>query len=380
LQDRFIFKRWLTIVPGVRVDTGMLYNTEGTRMQTLIGFGPRLSLIYDLLHDRTTLIKAHYGRHNDMGNAGIADVGNPQMSSILKRWNPATGSFEEFRRTGGAGSQSFATEVNLKPPKVDEVSVGIHREVTEQTVVGVDYTYRAYGNFWVNGETNQIWDPAGLRVVGFQNGQNQRLYSATTPDDARRDYHGVDLWVRGSPGRWDLTASYTLAFINGNVNEFFENQAYGYNPRLAPLFYGPIAGAPRHYLKGLINYGFEFGLTLGARLQYFSGTPLWKQFQSPEDASYTFYRSPRGTSTGSRNNDPTTWPGFNLPDTFNLDLQIAYSLEKLTGQRIDVIAMLFNLLNLSPATAIETRDGATFGVVTRRPDNLFCEFVIRYRY
>ncbi|MFO0578560.1 MAG: carboxypeptidase regulatory-like domain-containing protein [Polyangia bacterium] len=380
LQDRFVFKRWLTIVPGIRVDTGMLYNTEGVRMQTLVGFGPRLSLIYDLFHDRTTLIKAHYGRHNDMGNAGIADVGNPTMSSIIKRWNPATSSFEDFRRTGGAGSQTFAAEVNLTPPKVDEVSVGVHREVTEQTVVGVDYTYRAYGNFWVNEETNQIWDPAGLRVVGTVNGQSQRLYSATTPSDARRDYHGVDFWVRGNPGRWDMTASYTLAFLNGNVNEFFESQAYRYNPRLSPLFYGPIAGAPRHYLKGLINYAFEFGLTIGARLQYFSGTPQWKQFQSPEDATYTLYRSPRGSSTGSRNNDPTTWADFRLPDTFNLDLQIAYSLEKLTGQRIDIIAMLFNLLNLSPATAIETRDGATFGVVTRRPDNLFCEFVVRYRY
>ena len=173
---------------------------------------------------------------------------------------------------------------------------------------------------------------------------------------------------------------YSLAFTSGTVLDYFETNGYGYNPRLSPLFYGQIAGAPRHYLKGLINYGFEFGLTIGARLQYFSGTPQWKQFQSPEDASYTLYRSPRGSSTGSRINDPTTWADFRLPDTFNLDLQIAYSLEKLTGQRIDIIAMLFNLLNLSPATAIETRDGATFGVVTRRPDNLFCEFVVRYRY
>ena len=40
----------------------------------------------------------------------------------------------------------------------------------------------------------------------------------------------------------------------------------------------------------------DLALTIGARLQYFSGTPQWKQFQSPEDASYTLYRSPRGSS------------------------------------------------------------------------------------
>jgi hypothetical protein len=54
-----------------------------TRIQTLVGFGPRLSLVYDLLHDHTTLLKAHYGRHNDLGNAGIADYTNPTQTSIL---------------------------------------------------------------------------------------------------------------------------------------------------------------------------------------------------------------------------------------------------------------------------------------------------------
>jgi hypothetical protein len=42
--------------------------------------------------------------------------------------------------------------------------------------------------------------------------------------------------------------------------------------------------------------------------------------------------------------------------------------------------MLFNVLNLSPPSGIDTRDGPAFGTVTRRPDNMFCEMVVRYRY
>ena len=379
IQDKYTLMRWLTIVPGLRFDVGVLYNTDGTKLQTLVGFGPRLSAIYDLLHDRTTLIVAHYGRHNDVGNAGIADRGNPTMTSSLQRWDTAAMRFVEQRKTGGAGTQSFATDLNWSPPMVDEASVGVHREVVSQTVVGIDYTFRKYSNFWVNEETNQIWDPAGLRVVGYQNGMRQRLYSASTPSDASRTYHGMDLWLRGSPGNFDLVASYTLAFLNGTVTDLFD-PGYKSNPRLNPLYYGALDGAPKHFLKGIVSYNFDFGLSLGTTLNFYSGAPLWKSFRSPEDNTFTLYRSPRGTSTGTRNNDPTTWADFNLPQTFSLDLQLGYNLKALTTQNIDVIAMLFNVLNTANATGLETRDGAAFGTVTRRPDNFFCEMVVRYRY
>lgn len=380
LQDRFTFRRWLTIVPGMRIDTGLLYDYQGNQLATLLGFGPRLSLIYDLLHDRSTMIEAHYGRHNDVGNAFIADQGNPKQLSILKRWDPATQAFpDKGQISGGAGGQFFKPDT-LAPPAVDEVSVGIHREVIPQAVVGVDYTFRQYSHLWINEETNQIWDPSGTRVVDYVNGQRQRIFYASTPGDAQRTYHGLDLWVKGNPGRWNLAASYTLAFLNGTVSDYFPIDGYYQNPRLNFLFNGPLPDVNRHYLKGLVDYTFPFGLGVGARLQYLSGGYLWKQFQSPQDFSYTLYRSPRGSDTGTRSNDPTTWAEFRLPDTFNLDLQLSFFLEHLTGQKIDLLAMLFNVLNVSPATAIQTRDGTTFGNVTSRPDPFFVEFVVRYRY
>jgi len=380
IQDRYTVGKWLTIVPGLRIDTGYLFDVSGARIQTLLGFGPRLSFVYDLLHDHTTLLKVHYGRHNDLGNAGIADYTNPTQTSVLSRWNPTTSMFDEVRRSGGQGSQRFATDLNMTPPSVDEVSAGVHRQVLDEAVVGIDYTFRHYGHLWVNQEVNLIWDPAGTRIVGYANGQRERIFVADTPSEAQRTYHGVDLWVRGNPGNWDIMASYTLAFLNGTVNDFFESNGFGSNPRLNPLYDGPIAGAYRHYLKALVDYSFDFGLTIGGRLQYYTGLPQWKVFRSPEDQTYTLYRSPRGSSTGTRVNDPTTWASFNLPDTFNLDLQVAYGLKKLTGVNLDLLLMMFNALNLSPAQGIENRDGATFGQVTLRPDVFFAEFVIRYRY
>ncbi|MCS6912794.1 MAG: carboxypeptidase-like regulatory domain-containing protein [Myxococcales bacterium] len=378
IQDRFTFQRYLTVVPGFRIDMGQLFNHEGSRLATLVGYGPRLSFIYDLLHDRSTLLVAHYGRHNDVGNAGIADRGNPTQPAILRRWNPTTQSFEEVRRSGGVAGQTFAQDV--EPPKVDEVSAGIHREVHPLTVAGVDYTYRLYSNLWINREINQIWDPAGTRVVGHVNGQRQQIFEAATPPDARREYHGVDFWVRGTPGRFDVIASYTLSFLRGTVEDYFDPLGYGYNPRLSHYFYGDLPRNYRHYIKALLNYGFDFGLTLGARLQYLTGAPQWKVYRSPEDQSLSLYRSPRGSDPGARVNDPTGWSEFRLPDQFVLDLQVAFSMEKLLKQRIDILAMAFNALSISTPFQLDQRDGPNFGTVTRRTDNIFVELVVRYRY
>jgi hypothetical protein len=376
LQDRYTVGRWLTVVPGMRVDVGQLYDYQSSKLATLVGFGPRLSLVYDLLHDRSTLIEAHYGRHNDVGNAFIAARGNPFQVSQRKQWNPMTNTFDLRTMSGGPGGQVFAE--NLSPPKLDEVGAGVHREVITQLVAGVDYTFRRYSNLWVNEEVNQIWDPAGTRIIGFANGQRQTIYTASTPDEAQRNYHGVDFWLKGNPGNWDIVASYTLSFAEGNVIDYFDG--YGYNARLRPLFYGPLSDNYKHFLKGAVDYHFTFGLDIAVRFQFLTGAPQWKVFQSPEDLSFNLYRSPRGTDTGTRNNDPLTWAEFKLPDQFNMDLELRYSLEKLTRQRIDIMFLAFNILNNAIPNRIDARAGTNYGFITGRLENFLAEFIIRYRY
>src|SRR6185436_9770523 len=135
---------------------------------------------------------------NDVGNAYIADRGNPFQASQLQRFDSASKTFQTTNMSGGTGGQNFAP--NLTPPKLDEVSAGIRREVVTELVLGIDYTYRKYQDMWVNAEVNQLWDPAGLRVIGYANGTRQRIFSADTPDDAQRTYHGLDLWVQGKAG------------------------------------------------------------------------------------------------------------------------------------------------------------------------------------
>ena len=374
-QDRLTIKRYLTVVPGFRLDLGVLRDYEGNRLGTLVGYGPRLSLVYDLLHDRSTLLSAHYGRHNDVGNTFIADRGNPQQLMIQKNWDNASKSFLERNRSGGSGGQLFSEQV--LPPSLDEFSAGIRREVIPELVVGTDYTFRSYSNMWANSEVNQIWDPAGTRIVGYASGERRKIFVAETPEDAQRRYHGLDLWAQGNPGNWSIVASYTLAFTDGTVSDYFSEDRW--NPRLNPLFYGPMSDNYRHTLKGAIDYTFGFGLTVSTRLQFRTGAPQWRVFTNPEDASFTLYRSPRGTSTGSKVNDPATWAEFKLPDQFIADLQFVYNFQKLTGQRIDLMLFLFNVLGAGTPFSMEQRNGASFGTIRSRGDNLNAQIIIRYR-
>ena len=375
-QDRYTIKRYLTLVPGFRFDVGILRDYEGKQVGTLFGYGPRMSIVYDLLHDRSTLISAHYGRHNDVGNSYIADRGNPQQLGIQKNWDNTTKSFNERNRTGGPGGQLFSDHVT--PPSLDEVSAGIRREVVSELIVGVDYTYRHYANMWTNSEVNQIWDPSGTRIVGYSNGVRQKINLAETPDDAERKYHGLDIWAQGSPGNFGIVASYTLAFTDGTVSDYFSS--FKQTPRMDALYYGAMSDNYRHKLKGAIDYTFDFGLTASVRLQYRSGAPQWKVFMSPEDSSFSVYRSPRGTSTGSKTNDPATWSEFKLPDQFIADVQFIYNFQKLTGQRLDLMLYLFNVLGAGTPFSIDARNGTTFGAIQSRGDNLNAQIIVRYRY
>ncbi len=103
-------------------------------------------------------------------------------------------------------------------------------------------------------------------------------------------------------------------------------------------------------------------------------------FQSPEDSSFSLYHSPRGSTAGTRTNDPTTRAEFKLPDQITVDVQAMYSFEKLLRQRFDIMVQLYNVLGAGVPFSIDNRAGATFGNVQSRNGNLNAELLFRFRY
>ncbi|WNG32709.1 TonB-dependent receptor [Archangium violaceum] len=392
-QDRWNVNRHLTLMLGLRADVGRLYADDNSFITNLVGIGPRVSATYDITGDRKTLIKAHYGRSNEMGDVFIAQHGNPEL--VQARSTFVSGKFVDCtpetndpsgncRISGGLSGRYF--DKTHTPPSVDEFSLGLHREVAEGAVIGVDATYRRYNNMWIDEEVNQIWDPTGTRIIGNVDGQSHSVFKISNPDDAWRDYKGVDLWAQGKAGNWDMLASYTLAFSNGTVGSYFDG--YGNNPRMKYLFEGPTPDDIRHTIKGAVGYATSFGLDFGIRFRYLTGTPLWMN-ESLSNPSTTLYRSPRGTgyalNRGSPNfNDPSTISELRNPDQFIIDAQARYDVGRLfqLKNKLELTLMVVNALNNNDANTLYDRwstGSTTYGMSRFRTSPLQAELLLRFR-
>jgi Carboxypeptidase regulatory-like domain/TonB-dependent Receptor Plug Domain len=413
IQDRWTINRRLTLIPGIRLDVGMLYGDPtanpahdgtGEKLTNLAGLGPRFSFTYDIWGDRHTLLVGSYGRNNDVGDAFIAQHGNPALTEFTARFNTASNSFTDCSAiptptactiTGGLGARSIPYHSLLspmKPPHVDEFLVGLHHEVIPETVIGVDFDYRYYGNMWEDIETNRIFDSTGTKIVGYQDPTKigQSVTIATTANEAYRKYESMDLWVQGTPGRWDLLASYTLAYNWGTVSDYFDG--FLLNPRMTHFYDGYVPDDHRHTIKGSVSYRTLFGLDIGVRLQYRTGSPLWESFANPADSNQRIYKSPRGTAapistvTNAQNfNDPQQFTEIRNPDQFTLDLQARYNLANvlhMKQQRLDLVLLVVNTLNDPEASGLSDSfsvKNSRFGDAFSHFSPLQAEILLRYR-
>ena len=401
VQDRWSVNRRLTIIPGFRFDIGKMYGNDGALIANLLGIGPRISGTFDLFGDRRTLLTAHYGRNNDVGNIFIAQHANSTLEGVQATFGggafPACdpNAFNQVgcQISGGAAGRTFYTHSTAlfdkvaPSPYVDEASVGIKSEVVEETVLGVDFTYRYYGNMWTDREYNRILDPTGTIITGYVNGKNQSIFETKAVDSAYRNYQGLDLWVQGTPGRWDLLASYTLAFNHGTISDYFDT--YLLNPRMTQFYDGYTPDDRRHTLKGSISYKTPFGLDLGLRLQYRTGSANWESVSGPNGERV--YRSPRGTgfpidsATGQPNfNDPNSWSEIRNPDTMIIDLQARYNFQNLfrLKQRLELVCLVVNSLNNSGASSYLDSYSTSknrVGFANFHNNALQAEFILRFR-
>jgi hypothetical protein len=396
IQDRWNVNRQLTLVPGFRLDVGKLYGNTGF-LTNLVGLGPRISATYDLFADRKSLIVAHYGRSNDVGNTFIPQHLNPSLTQY--RGTFSAGAFPDCINnfnpalclvSGGANGRTLAS--GQTPPHVDEIAIGYHQEPIEQSMLGIDLNFRRYSNLWADVETNRIYDATGTRVIGGRDGTTNSVLEGRTPASAYRDYKAIDLWFQGTPGKWDILASYTLAFATGTVADYFDG--YMTNPRFDQFYDGPIPDDRRHTLKASVSYRMGYGVTLGSVVTYRTGTPLWERFMPPGDSPTSRYRSPRGTgfpiNTASNTpdfNDPSNWVNLRNPDFINLGILARYNLGQALGlkeQKAEITCYIVNANDTSEPFGFDGRFSTTasrnqFGYSTGRTSALQGEVILRFR-
>jgi Carboxypeptidase regulatory-like domain/TonB dependent receptor len=394
MQDRWKPTKRLTVVPGIRFDWGITHNSVGQTVSNLFGVGPRLGLNVDLTGDQKTIFSAYYGRANEVATliaAGYADV---TATNTVQKYDASTNTWNNQQTTGGAGG--YRIDPNMKPPHTDEVTLSLRREIFRNSMAGIDYTYRKYSNMWEQVEINQLWDPSGQRVVGYANGVNQQVFKIATPDSNYRIYQGIDFYVESRPtDNWDFYAAYTLSWLYGTQAEEL-GQISGtvvgtsafYNPRQKMFYDGYLPEDRRHALKTRVSYTWH-GLTAGALLFYWSGTPLSVGYYNQFDGTYSNKRAPQGNDPGNTNgqnypsgspNSASQWSEFRLPDQLEVDLRLAYDFHALIKQHVILMADFFNLFNLSSVLFVDSTNSSSFGTVQGRMDPFRFEVGLRYLY
>jgi hypothetical protein len=390
LQDRYKPRRWLTILPGLRWDTGTVRVTDSDVAFTAYGFGPRLSAIADLTGDQKTIAQVSYGRMTEMPSmSGVVFFDQTRRAlTTVEQYNPNTRQFEYLQTTGGP--QGARLSFDHTAASADEILLSGRREITKGLLARTDYTYRYIRREYEASEVNAIMDPTGTRTVGFVNGVPTRVLEYGYNPRSTATYSGVDFIVEARRDKLEVQGSYTLSWSWGTAGSFAFD-----NPRFLPFFQSYQAGIDtRHQIKSSTTYSPLPGFTIGLILNWRSGIAQAKIYPSNE-TGYGIRRAPVGydpgsyynTGTGNPNqlgtfSDVRSWTAFRSPDLLTANVMLAYDFYAILKQHFTVNLQINNILAIDTATAVNGNEGAPntnqFGLAQTRQG--FRSFTMGARY
>jgi hypothetical protein len=391
IQDRFKPRKWLTILPGVRWDTGTVRADESEVAATAYGFGPRLSVLADVTNDSKTIFQVSYGRTTEMPTLqGVSSYDSARRNlSTVEQYNPNTRRFEFFQTQGGA--QGTRLNYDHNPASSDEILLSGRREITTGVLARVDYTYRYMRRQFDSVEVNAIMDPTGTRTIGFVNGVPTRVteYGFSPRSFAR--YSGVDFILETRTKGVELQGGYTLSQSWGTTATSFDDPrfeafAHSYQPNIDV----------RHQIKSSTTVLLFDGFTVGLILNWRSGVARWASYPANE-SGFSIRRSPAGFDPGAYYNtgtgnpgqngtysDVRSWTEFRTPDQLTCNLMLTYDFYALLKQHLIVNLQINNVLALQTATDITADQGSPnsnqYGLAAQRQAFRTIQLGARYEF
>ncbi len=346
---------------------------------------PRLGAAYALTSDNKTVLKASFGRYYSSAISNWFVGINPNGAITWRQaLNP------DWTLKGGmySFSASSASSINpdLKVPYVDEITVGIERELFKDARLSLRYIKKwdrnqiddvdknvvdmtAFENgelVWTNFTPYSVIDPYNGQNVTFYDVTNTSIptsmYITNAPGD-KRDYDALEAtFTKRFSHRWQMTASYVFARARNliGLSSMGSTSLYN-NPNVMINAYGRDPLVPPQQLKIQGTYAGPWGINISGYFYSYDGYPYTRQIRSSDlglslkQGTVTINAEEKGDSQ--------------LPRQTNLDLR----LEKTFGLpgkygRLSIMVDMFNVFNANMATGIEVRSSApalfTYGKMT----------------
>ncbi len=337
---------------------------------------PRLGFTFDILGDKSTILKAHYGQFTEGMFASFHDRMNPDRAygdEVAYYFVPddddpttATGDWFEWYRI--VFESLYRMDPNIKHPYMVQWTVGIERELFKDTSFGVTYINREWKKLVGPVDYAADYDLIDYYVAPLD--RTFPIYERTaatleTFDYLITNYKQGDPWVLDVPyrkyqgislqfnkrfsNRWQLLASYVYGKASGTIdNGFADDVGYG-GGTFDPNFYlnadGNSTNDPTHMIKIQGTYVLPLDINFNVYYRGITGNAWTQRYRSRafNQGRVTFFTEQRGSNH---------YPMYNI-----LDLRLEKVFTIAGKYRLGVMLDVFNLLNDNTITSWGTRIG-----------------------
>lgn len=349
VRDKFSLGRRFNAEVGLRYEQQGGQNDVGRDVVDATAIAPRFGMTYDLFGNGSTLLTASAGRFNDWIIQSYSDNAAEQANRSnfdYYVWNATTGQYDFVDHIVTAGGQSLTPNLDLDPGYMDEVTLGVQRQIAGNAGVTVRGIYRKWNNF--------VEDR-----IRFVSGEIKTDYYNS--DDSERTYKAIQAtFDKRFSNNWSLYTNYTYSQSRGNNFSNFASARDDYadlncrstaDPTIGTISCASAidtgSGKPNfdvpHVFNLLGTYGLNLGrvnLTFGAGGQYRSGyaysktttvRPINPAGGFVGSSSYTYYYDGLGSER--------------LPSVWSLDTSVEATIGVWRSVEFGVKGEVFNVTN-----------------------------------
>ena len=379
-QDSWQITDRLNLSLGVRfgLNWGQVNGVDGN-VFTSNHIDPRIGFTYDILGDKSTILKAHYGHFSEAMLTIYHDKMNP-IGNYKTRYNyyfipddndPNTDTGEWYPWYS-VPHDPVSMNSDIKHPYMAQFTVSLERELFKDTSFSVTYINRKWNNLIGAYDRVAAYDPVEYYSSALD--ETFTIYSRTWDSLERNDYYvtnlakssdmpnillepyrkftGIEvLFNKRFSNRWQLLASYVYGRAKGTIdNGFADDINYGgaiYDPNFWVNGDGILTNDPTHMFKLQGTYILPLDISLTAYFRAITGDSWTTRVRTSSGATnqgrVTFFAEERGSNH------------YPVQPTLDMRLEKIFTIAQ--KYRLGVMFDVFNLLNDDTINSWGTRIG-----------------------
>jgi len=374
-QDSWQITPRLNLNLGLRLSQnwGYVKGVSGAVYDTF-RIAPRIGFTYDILGDKTTVLKTHYGQFTEGMFGSYHDRLNPNEAfkdAVGYYWDPDAREWVEFTRT--VHQELYKMADNIKHPYMNQFVVGIERELFKDTSFSVNYIDRRWKDLIgiydlqaqyvpytatvpdLNDKQYQIWERTEETVDTHEyiiaNIKKGDPYVNLEPF---RKYWGLEfVFNKRFSNRWQLLASYVYSKASGTIdNGMADDIGYGSRDSMNtddPNFWindqGNLSYDPTHQIKIQGTYILPLEISFNVFYHGITGNAWTTRYRTSRlnQGRVTFFAEQRGSNH------------YKLANLLDLRFEKIFTLQN--RYKLGIIFDVFNLFNVDTVTSWGTRIG-----------------------